>query len=324
MSPKDFPTKEDVIKGIEQLKSHKWAEFKEGSNIESHVQQITDTFLDNFKTLVQLVQPIDNTSSMSSLNFYRVRPLRDFKDTGLICEYNYPPPHLSTKLQRCNYPSNPVFYCSNDIGAALMEVIKDQKISNDERFLVSKWSIIDTRQIKLTSYLSNNFNEQNDFDLGRLMINKFLESNGNNLTNSQKEGLELYTKYLAEIFTSDNNYHISAALAHGLLYSEHPLTPNILFYPSIQAEHKALNMAIHPNFVDNNMILEKIYLISVNNISTETWQFSINIEKYATIVNSEIVWWNIFPDDIYYMNAVKEDRPNYFNSQFLAPSGIRR
>src|SRR5690606_6651130 len=100
---------------------------------------------------------------------------------------------------------------------------------------------------------------------------------------------------------------ISASLAHRTLNAKHNLATDILMYPSVQTKYKGVNMAIHPNFVDNMMRIQRFYLIEVKKYNIDKNQFEISISKYADIVKNRIKWRDVIPDDKIYREYFKKD-----------------
>ena len=134
--------------------------------------------------------------------------------------------------------------------------------------------------------------------------------------NDKKEGLMEYLQFLDNSFISDCDYSLSASLAHLALYSDHNLTTDILMYPSVQTRYKGVNMAIHPNFVENNMKITRFYITELNNYNPENGMINVSFTKYADIEKNYINWSNIFPEDKKWNNFIKEDFGHYMNSDF--------
>ena len=66
-------------------------------------------------------------------------------------------------------------------------------------------------------------------------------------------------------------------------------------------------MAIHPNFVDNNMRLERIFSIKVKSMDYEKGRCEVVIDKYADLNFNVIMWKNLSPEDEKYKEYLKQD-----------------
>jgi hypothetical protein len=301
-----FPSHDIARAGVQKLTEYNWPKYIYPDNIDDHIKKIEAILGEYFSIILNLLY-IHMLDSPLPFKFFRVRTLDSFNDPDLICEYSYKPVNLTTEIQRCNFPHKPVFYCSNDAGTALIEVLKDQNIFKDRKFLISRWSIISEKKTKIIPYLSQDLPIQNFYkSFGDKSLESISSIFENKLNASQVEGLKMYLNFLASVFL-DDNYSLSASLAHRTLYATHNFRADIFVYPSVKTELKSINMAIHPNFVDNNMILERIYEVGINYISLKEGRFNIEIYRYADLEGSVIIWKNISPDDKIYQEGIRKD-----------------
>ena len=77
---------------------------------------------------------------------------------------------------------------------------------------------------------------------------------------NRQEALKYINNKLSKYFLSDN-YNISSFLGHYILYDSRnsfPLKADAIMYPSIQAGLNNFNLAIHPDFVKNNLQLIQV------------------------------------------------------------------
>ncbi len=304
--PSKIPTKEEVLNGIKILSTYQWPTFDNTTSIEQHIKIITNKLTECFNIIPDLMYIHDGKSHLPA-NLFRARALETFMDTSLISEYSYKPINLTTEIQRCNFPFKPVFYCSNDAGTALLENIKAQPLLQNKRYLVSKWIITNDLNTKIVPYLYGDLPEENAFKLfAEKALNAIPIIFQQKLSDDQVLGLRMYLDFLATAFTT-NGYSLSATIAHRLLYSEHKLRTDLFLYPSIQTDKRSINIAIHPNYVDTNMRLVRIYSIEVKDIDQENLHLLFKIDKYAEINNCIIEWKNIDPNDKNYQDSVKED-----------------
>lgn len=111
------------------------------------------------------------------------------------------------------------------------------------------------------------------------------------LTVEQKMGYYELLNYINSTFvedTKDNNYSISALLSHYVLYQYIQHSSDVIVYPSIASGLIGVNAAIHPNFVDENMYLDKIFIMEVNSYSSNS--VNCSLIQHATTNNSRILW----------------------------------
>jgi hypothetical protein len=314
-----FPTYDEVVNGIRSLIGYDWPKFNENDNIDNHIKKVTQIFDKHFKVLSDLIY-FHNEQFPLPLNFFRARTFDTFQDTSLFCEYKYKPIHLTKEIQRCNFPFKPVFYCSNDACTALLEILRDQPFDKENIYLISKWTIINDFNTKVIPYLFGDLPEENYYKLfGNKALDRIPDIFENNLSDDQVKGLRLYYNYLASIFT-ENNYSISAALAHRMLYANYNFRADLFLYPSVQTGKKSINIAIHPNYVDTSMKLKRIYKVKINKINKQIGECNVTISKYADIENSLIMWKEIDPDNKNYKNIIRNDF-NY-KGNFIFKSNI--
>lgn len=301
-----FPTYDIVKNGIKSLSKYKWPTYDKKYNTDQFIKNITDKLFEHFNVLPDLLYIHDGVKPLS-INLFRARSFGTFQDISLISEYKCKPIQLTTEIQRCNFPLKPIFYCSNDAGTAIMEVIRHQPIDTEKKYLISKWRIINDFNIKVVPFLYSDLPAQNYYKLlGVKALSRIPDIFEQKLTNSQIKGLKLYFNYLATIFTTEN-YSLSASIAHRILYANHNFRADLFLYPSVQTDQRSINIAIHPNFVDVNMQLVRIYSLQVNSINYSTGEFKVVIDKYAEIEENIIMWKPVMPDDEKYKESIKKD-----------------
>jgi hypothetical protein len=90
---------------------------------------------------------------------------------------------------------------------------------------------------------------------------------------------------------------MSASISHGVLYGKVTTRPEIIMYQSVQNPDYGLNMAIHPNFVDNYMFLRSLLVIELTNLDSKTNRLSFKPLTYGVPVGSYIQWNNELSED---------------------------
>lgn len=285
----EFPTLEKIQSSIERFKSKNLEVFRIGEDVETYTTKIFRTFTSEFKLLPYPYKIFDDKKF--SLKIFRARYLQAIDDINLISEHSYPPRNIAQQLLRCNFPMNPVFYCANDSGTALAEIIGKADYKNS-RFCISSWGLkLSDHKIHVHPFLGD-LPDDNLYNIFKLdYLNRLNEHFDNKLKNDQLEGAKEYLNFLSELFLSEN-YSISASISHGALYGKSNSRPEIIMYQSVQNPDYGLNMAIHPNFVDNHMYLRSLYIIELENINIQTNRVLFKPLAYGETVGSYIEWNN--------------------------------
>lgn len=273
-----------VQTAIKNLKFRSIPKFKEGDNVTKYTEQISKVFYNEFGIDFKLLYWYKQ--NVFPLSFYRVRPVDEIKNINNFDEHSYPPIEFST-LQRCNFPKYPVFYCSNNPVVALSETIKDEK-TFPKQYCISKWNLKQSEnKIKLHMAFFSSQERNLDF-LGKqfdVEIKKIFKG----ISKAKSNALFEITKYLETLFVNDDDYSISASIAHNSLYPEYNFPVDIFMYPSIVSKKEDINMAVHPNFVDNQMIAEKFLIVEVLN-SDFNKKYNFIIASSGEVLNDKIEW----------------------------------
>lgn len=302
-----FPKYEEVVKSVANLDKTNWPKIENFQNPTDFLKKVQDIFYNEFKIIPNVVR-LHKPSSFS-LKIFRARDLKSIKNIDLFAEHSYPPANV-TNFNRCNFPGNPVFYCSNNPFTALLEVIRNYSYKG-KKFCISKWGLINTdEEFVFQTFLQSNLHEHNQFNLIKeIEINQIDKPFGGKLDDDRKEGLIEYLKFIHSAFINDESYALSSCIAHRTLNANHNLATDILMYPSVQSQFKGVNMAIRPNFVDNMMKVERFYIIEVINYDVGKGKFKVKFSKYG-VVNKNVIFWKKFDPD---NDAVCK---NFFSNDF--------
>lgn len=262
---KDFPSLEDSLKAIENLKEFKFPVYniEKYQKNEDYIKEIFSIIEREFKLLPpNLLIPLKCKDF--NFNLFRVREFSSFSDIDIFSEYSYPPIYLS-KMGRCNFPKKPVFYCSNHPVTSLFETIRENNFK-DKIYCISRWSVNKIAEdLFFENYLRTDLPQENDFKIFKeILDDKIDETFKGELSKDKKAGLIKYLEFLDKKFIDDENYAISSSIAYRSLFPKHNMGTDILMYPSKQSLYKGVNMAISPNFVDNNMNVNRFYKIKIN------------------------------------------------------------
>lgn len=313
-----FPNSDKVIKSIDRLKRAEYPKYADGLDIELFTDKVSKFFAEEFG--FTLSAKIPYKAKDFSLPFFRVRDLDSFTNIDLFREHSYPPVDC-TKMGRCNFPKLPVFYCSENPLTAILEVARNN-VGSEKEYCLSKWELIPTNDdIIFEHFLRVDLPKENQYkplneSFRKNISTPFEISLKKSLNIEQEKGLIEYFKYLDSLFMNDSDYSISATLAYNSLYVNHTYRTDILMYPSVQTYFKGINLAIQPNFVENNMRLKRLYIVSLNQFDPNSGTISVNMTKYGIVVKNAIKWKNIDPQDEQYKEFVKEDFGEVTSSQY--------
>jgi hypothetical protein len=283
----NFGSSEKILASIKKLSKHNWSKFNTDDYIENFISNIRKMLSSEFGALYYLPRQLDVKNF--NFNIYRVRELENLTNKDLLCEHSYLPVNLTTKLGRCNFPNHPVFYCSNDAMTSINEVIRKTDFIG-KKYCISSWGIQGRiKKIKFVPFFGE-LNKENPFNILKVAFWKDINKHTNNsLNDDQVNALKIYIDYLAELFNNDEEYSLSATLAYAILYETQNGRPDILIYPSIQNDKKGNNMAMNPNFVDQNLYLKKLLTIKITGRDIQG-NFLYEIVEYGDISSNSIEW----------------------------------
>lgn len=296
-----FKTFGETVKSIAKLRLAEWPMFNPNDNIEPFIKTVESILFAEFDYLPSTIRK----NQKFGLPIFRVRDLSKEFNIDNQLEHSYPPANF-VKLGRCNFPANPVFYGSINPLIALLEVVRDNCYSS-KTYCITKWSVTtETEEISSQSLLQVPLPPKNRFTILKDdERNKVKKIFGRNLSESQVNGIVSYWEYLHEMFTSKHNYSLSATLAHKALYSQNVARADILMYPSLQSKSLAGNFAIHPNFVDNHMKIERAYIVELLNYEGSTGRFDLSVKQFGRFENNRFIW--SLANNKHYDKAYDED-----------------
>jgi len=319
MKLEDFPKLEEIKSSIRKLNRIGFPKFNGDIEVNLFVKEIEKILTEEFGILFSPIKPLKHKEF--SLKIFRVREAEQFTNIDLIREHSYPPIDI-TSMGRCNFPHFPVFYCSNDAMTALIEVVKNYGKS-DKKYIISKWEIQSpNEELMFQTFLQTELPPENHFGLFRKDLNErinepFEKSLNFKLDSDRKEGLIEYLSFLDSSFISDKNYSLSAALAHKSLYADHNYRTDILMYPSVQTRFKGVNLALHPNFVENNLKLTRLYEVSLEEYNPQNGKINVTFYKYADVEKNVIMWKKILPNDDTYNKRIEQDFGQIIDNKFI-------
>lgn len=312
----EFPTYDEAIKSIEKLKNVSWPKFEEFVNLNEYIKEVEKIIFNEFDAIPDGLRLL-NTEDFN-LSLFRVREVKSINNIDLITEHSYPPVAF-TSFGRCNFPKNPVFYCSNDPMTALMEVIRDTDFRN-RKFCISKWEILPSKEkICFQNFLFTKLHEKNGFaSMNDADISQLDKTFDYKLSPERKAGLIELMKFLHNSFINDKCYSLSAFLGYRSLYAKHELRTDILMYPSVQTQAKGVNLAIQPNFVDNRMVAKRFYFVDIEKYDPEIGHYTINFGRYAEVKKNVLMWHQPKKDDELFFKYHKADFSGFMETKMVA------
>jgi len=278
-------------------------------NVDDFVTNVSNLLTSELNVLPNVPQ-VDHVNNFG-FKLYRVRELSSFSDRNSLDEYSYTPIGLTKTINRCNFPGHPVFYSSSQPMTALCEVVKNDNYEK-RKYLISRWSTKNsTDRMLLEAFTHGNLPAESILNALKDGIqNRIPEIFEHQLTEDQVAGLKLYLEFLSDSFINDNDYSLSASLAHRRLYAK-PVKNNpktdILLYPSVQTRYMGINMAIHPNFVDKYIFPDRFFEVEIDAHSKETGEINVSFSQYGEVDKNSVKWTGITPEDIGYRNFIRED-----------------
>lgn len=312
----EFPTYREAIKSIEKLNGITWPKFEEFDNFNKYNEAVEKIIFHEFKVIPDSLRLL-NTEDFN-LSIFRVREVSEINNIDLITEHSYPPVGF-TRHGRCNFPKNPVFYCSNDPMTSLMEVIRDSDYRK-RTFCISKWELLPSdEKICFQNFLFTKLHEKNGFSsMNQADITQMDKAFDYKLNPDRKAGLLELMKFLHDSFINDKSYSLSAFLAYRSLYARHELRTDILMYPSVQTQAKGVNLAIQPNFVDTRMVAKRFYFVEIQNYDPDKGNYSINFKRYGVVKKNVIIWRQTRNDDELFFKLHKADFSGYMNTKIVS------
>lgn len=297
----------DAKNAIERIRQKGFPKYNDSVTVNEYIHIVSKVITEEFGILPNFMTKLPRENFLFKI--FRVRPVDSFENINLFSQHSYPPINV-VGFGRCNFPQYPVFYGSNNAMTALLEVARENKGLN-KKYCISKWEIESKDDIIFQSFIQAKLIDNSDYDelreLQRKKINTPFE---NRLTKGQCDGIILLLEFLDKSFITDSNYSLSACLAHRAIYSTHSHETDILMYPSIQTQYTGINLAIHPNYVDNNMQLKRMYIMDLENYELSTREINFSITNYGEVIRNQVIWTNVNPNDQKYKEIIKEDFPD--------------
>lgn len=245
---------------------------------ETTLAKIVDASIDNaLKVFDDCEIPITRMTIPNKAypsRFFRARIIssNSCEDLSDPKTYSYPPIANTKSYQRANVPGCPVFYGALDAHTALEEIKKNgvDPLEKDDIIFLSEWRLKEDTDITLNYLTLPEIIEENQlYSILTRKVYKELEElfseKGAKYVNFQ---LALFAR-ISRLFLSEN-YIQSSIIAYNIMF----LTPKInglkidgIIYPSCSNQFRSVNVALNPEFVDNNLELVGVSKLKFNQFS---------------------------------------------------------
>ncbi|MGQ3892052.1 RES domain-containing protein [Legionella sp. CNM-4043-24] len=219
------------------------------------------------------------------IKFHRSRMVQE--KPMLVSELSYPPAE-SVKLQRANQNQKPVFYCSGDPRASLLEL----GLRPGDNVVLSKWLLVKSILVFPLGYSAQIFSI---LGADRKCPDFFPEEFKNH--NEQTKSNILLTEFIFYKFTEkgDNlTYKISATIADFFYEAQKECG---IVYPSIEMSANAENFAFTTELVDNCLKPLSVKSFKVKDIQDQLYTLSPLDYADSFTANGEIIWKGSVPDE---------------------------
>lgn len=284
-----FFSKEEIDKQYDNV-------VKDCHNVESY-EEVKKILHIGFYNKMFMAQKYEE--DIGTIKVYRVTTeYEGFDPINPSC-FSYPP---NPSRGRANLKGYPVFYCSFNPTVSLLEMKDD--FNPDTIYYVSEWEIVFKGDTLCHPLLYNSKTSLSDFSTAnhaKDMMDRFIANTVlHKISDDNKESLKHLLTKLGDLFTlpTSDYYNITSAYAHNLLYElkEQDFDISLLMYPSVTSEHKGVNLAIHPNFVNSKMRLKTISRIRVTSYSEI--KTGISLISAGLPISDKIDWYHPSIDNI--------------------------
>ncbi|MEJ7827211.1 MAG: RES domain-containing protein [Segetibacter sp.] len=210
-------------------------------------------------------------------------------DENIASSFSHPTPN-KTRLNRCNIPKHPVFYCSDSGSICVSEAIYNKQLSFPFYLYLSHWQVNVDRKWRILPFVFHglpSINKAHEYSTRnkQLLFTKYKD------VLAEKE-IEQYIHIYHREFrkyhpedTKGSNYKFSSLISHEFLYRDEG---DIVFYPSVQVAAEGNNYAINTKHIkDKNVCLIKVDKIRIEDVcGVYDWY----LEAVGTPVEDLIKW----------------------------------
>ena len=222
---------------------------------------------------------------------YRTRPKKNIKsdeDISSPSTFSYVPIELNIKkiplIGRFNLDGQSIFYASISASTNLKEMKDD--IKEGDVVYISKWIFKEDANIRL--YYIYPPEHLKPKSLQDSLLANIVDNHKINQTTGD------FFKELGYMLLEDNtnkNVYLKTALIANNIYKfdNQGISYDAILYPSVQGHEYDFNLAIKPQYVDGNLLLQCVYkaIVKDNKVKIDCSQIGINIDNH-------IQWYELF------------------------------
>lgn len=242
----------------------------------------------------QIFPVIDLKDSLSNFKLYRVTDEFEGFNKNDQSKYSYPPAVVAER-QRASIKGHPVFYGAFDPKTALVEM--KSKLKPGAKLYLSEWEFNCFNQVYIHPLFISSDAEANTSDLFKSMSKSHEER-----LREIVSGLEIDIsddfvhpiKRIGDLFMSEGEeyYHITGAYAHNILYRlKDGLKTSILIYPSVANGRNSINMAVHPDLIESEMVnLRRVFELNIDEHLDLNEGIRVHISSRGEIEKDQIIW----------------------------------
>ena len=222
-----------------------------------------------------------------------------------VSKLSYPPREVLIKkggFGRCNWPAEPVFYCSNETGVPVFEV----RPSIGTYVVLSRWEGKSSGRIELygvalgVEAIIGCLSEDDEFLLTLQKDDLFKEDT--------PQAVKDINRYVAKLFIEDasvnkNTYQLTSSVAKvhfdDLILESNSKKVDALLYPSVASQLTGYNVALTTDFVETNLRPKGARMFQVIDFNEEALEYKLKPTKRvkgAYPTTGELVWEYVHKD----------------------------
>lgn len=256
--------------------------------------EIHRIFFEHSVMLPLFVSPL-SAEEFGQRDLYRVRlnVNPSLENILLNTTFSYPPPNFCRVNGRANLKGKSVFYCS-DSG---LTAIYESKPKPGDTVVLSIWKVKADREVKAALFLPENIKNENHWSAEAKDLHNYLKNQIRFLNSEKDEQINLLNAFVCDRFVEESNpYALTSWLSDYALYRDFEI--DLIVYPSFITGSVFCNLAIHPNFIDRFVRLEKLFQFKIESISIQTIDYALGL--VGTPGPTNIIWKEVSLTDAEY------------------------
>lgn len=227
--------------------------------------------------------PIPN-NEFNDYRLYRARFKVDPEKENVYLQstFSYPNNFFCSENGRANIRRRNVFYCADSPIASILE----SKPAIGDTGCLSIWKPNIDRKVMCALFLKEGLREANSWHKEANELHDYLKTITPKFKKEKAEHLNHLNQFICQLFVEEKfPYPISSWLSNSLLYSHRGI--DMILYPSSLTDSYFSNMAIHPNFADKYLQIERVFQFSINNITDKKLDYGIGLIGIPGSMNIE-------------------------------------